>query len=1079
MKTNGKIFLTLILPLFYSLNILSQGQANWWYFGSYAGVSFQTGNPVSVSGGQINTGEGCATISDNNGNLLFYTDGIKVWNRNHVQMPNGFGLLGHFSATQSGVIVQRPGSNNIYYIFTVTASGQSEGFRWSEVDMTLDGGFGDVTANKNILLYTPATEKICGIRHCNNTDVWVVAHEWNSNGFRSYLVTSAGINPVPVISNVGTSHTGSSEHSYGYMKNSPDGTKLALAVWDDAFIAESFIEVFDFDNSTGAVSNALHLWNWIRMYGVEFSPSSTLLYANYGNPIAQWNLYAGSDSAIIASRVQIGYSTHTVPTGGSLQLGPDNKIYHSRNGMLWLGVINNPNIAGIGCNYVDNGVSLTGLGQLGLPNFIQSYLRQPPFIHEDVNCLTADFSFTTAQDSSNLCTSAGNNIISVAWDFGDPLSGPNNTSTLDNPTHTFSVPGTYNVKLVLNYPCYIDSANTTLTIVDCSLNAVLTGNSDVCSGTCTDISATVTGGNEPYTYNWTPNFGNGPGPHQVCPATTTTYYVTVTDSTGNSATDSVTIIVNPLPIILTSSPAPICVSDSVAITVSGALTYTWAPCTDLNSCIGSSVTATPTATTLYTITGTDANGCTSTASVTVTVNPLPLVVSPPAPAVCNGGSVVLTMSGAAYYHWSPQTGLSNPNGPDSTTVTATLTSPLTYTVTGYSAEGCSAAITFNVDVLPSPVAIITADGPLSFCEGEDVILTASGGTSFLWSDASTSQSITITTSGIYAVIVTDSNNCSSTTSEAVIVNPNPLATLTPNGNIGICNMPGIMLNANTGSGLIYEWYHDNILIPSAITSNYFATTAGSYQVKVIDAASGCFSWTEIATLTLEGNGPVVTVTASPTIGCLQNTIYIGYGPQSVTLTATSTPPAASYLWSTNETTQSISITSTGTYSVTAYDASGCASDQSPESQISINVVDIRCGQGKKKILLCHVPEGNQSNPQTICISPSAIPFHLAHHDYDCVGPCSLYYQRASELKDNEIKVTVYPNPFSNSFTIHLENNLHEKIIHLNLMDITGRIIISDFKFSETTNLGENLSQGVYNVEIIIGDRKKVFKLVKL
>ena len=603
-------------------------------------------------------------------------------------------------------------------------------------------------------------------------------------------------------------------------------------------------------------------------------------------------------------------------------------------------------------------------------------------------------------------------------------------------------------------------------------------NTSVCEGGCTNISATASGGNPPYTYSWTPNVGTGPGPHQVCPAGTTTYYVTATDSTGNTATDSVTVTVNPFPVIITSSPASICVGDQTVLTAAGASTYSWLPCANLNPCTGSAVTASPVVTTPYTVTGTDANGCSATASVTVTVNPLPLVVSPPAPAVCSGGSVVLTMSGAASYAWQPQTGLSNPNGPDSTTVTATVTSSTNYTVTGYSAEGCSVSITFTVAVLPDPIAVITPDGPLSFCEGGQVTLTASGGVTFLWYDNSTSASIAVNTSGTYMVTVTDTNGCSGSTSETVTVNPNPLASLTPNGNLSLCNVPGIMLNANTGPGLTYEWYLDSVLIPLATTASYFATLPGSYQVKVIDAATGCFNWTEVAVLTQTGNGPVVTITSSPTIGCLQNTIYVGYGPQSVTLTANSVPPAASYLWSTNETTQSISITSTGIYSVTAYDSSGCASASSPESQFSLTVVDIRCGQGKKKIILCHVPEGNPGNPQTICVAPSAIPHHLALHQYDCLGPCSLYYQRQSLFEEESMRVSIYPNPFSNSFVINVENGSGETV-HLNLFDVTGRLIISDFMFSETAELGENLKQGVYNIDILIGEKKEVFKLVKL
>src|SRR6185436_12429780 len=108
--------------------------------------------------------------------------------------------------------------------------------------------------------------------------------------------------------------------------------------------------------------------------------------------------------------------------------------------------------------------------------------------------------------------------------------------------------------------------------------------------------------------------------------------------------------------------------------------------------------------------------CTDTAFVTITVNPLPLVASPPSPQICAGGTVTISFTGANYYHWSPQTGLSNPNGPDSTSIDATLNTTTTYTVTGFTLEGCSATGTVTVTVNPTPVPVITASGPTTFCE---------------------------------------------------------------------------------------------------------------------------------------------------------------------------------------------------------------------------------------------------------------------------------------------------------------------------------------------------------------------------
>jgi len=177
----------------------AQNEGNIWYFGENAGLDFNSGVPVALTNGQLNTFEGCATISDNNGDLLFYTDGMTVYNRNHVIMPNGAGLLGSSSSTQSAIIVKKPASSTIYYIFTVDGiTGSNGGFYYSEVDMTLDGGFGNVTTPNNTQLFANACEKVTAILHQNGSDFWIVSPPDNSGTYHSYLLTSLGIEP-PVI----------------------------------------------------------------------------------------------------------------------------------------------------------------------------------------------------------------------------------------------------------------------------------------------------------------------------------------------------------------------------------------------------------------------------------------------------------------------------------------------------------------------------------------------------------------------------------------------------------------------------------------------------------------------------------------------------------------------------------------------------------------------------------------------------------------------------------------------------------------------------------------------------------------
>jgi gliding motility-associated-like protein len=411
--------------LFFTSFAFSQQEASNWYFGYGAGIKFNTdGTVTALTDGRLNTLEGCATLSDSNGELMFYTDGTTVYNKNHQIMLNGTGLKGHSSSTQSATIIQKPGSPNMFYVFTTTAGAMIDGFQYNEIDLSLDGGLGGVTANKNIPIYTPTCEKLSVVKHANNTDYWVITHGWENNTFYSYLLTASGISATPVITNSGTVVGGSNkDRVQGYMKISPDGTKLALC---HQFL--ELVELYDFDNATGIVSNPIIINNYNQPYGVEFSPNSNVLYTSHQilRKIYQYDLTV---SNVPSSQTLIA----ATPTFlGALQLGPDNKIYIANHDTANLGVINDPNSIGLACNLQANAVDLAGRkSMLGLPCFNQSFFN-PTFTTKNL-CLgnTTEFTLTTAQT-----------IISVTWNFGDGF-----TSTDISPTHTYATAGTYTVSV--------------------------------------------------------------------------------------------------------------------------------------------------------------------------------------------------------------------------------------------------------------------------------------------------------------------------------------------------------------------------------------------------------------------------------------------------------------------------------------------------------------------------------------------------------------------------------------------------------------------------------------------------------
>ena len=253
-----------IITLLFSMICFSQQEANIWYFGNQAGISFASGSPVALTNGQLATSEGCAVLSNTAGNLMMYTDGQTIYNANHQVMTNGGGLFGNWSSSQSATIVPKPGNNNLFYVFTLDSYAGVNGFCYSVVDISLDGGLGAVTSEKNILVYTPSNEKLAVVKHTNGTDYWIVTHGWNNNTFNSHLLTSSGLSALPVQSSVGIVTGGSTDNVWGCMKIAPNGSKLAIC---NALINA---QLFDFDVSTGMVSNPLTLHNTNGTYGVDF-----------------------------------------------------------------------------------------------------------------------------------------------------------------------------------------------------------------------------------------------------------------------------------------------------------------------------------------------------------------------------------------------------------------------------------------------------------------------------------------------------------------------------------------------------------------------------------------------------------------------------------------------------------------------------------------------------------------------------------------------------------------------------------------------------------------------------------------
>lgn len=402
-----KNYLSLLFILgFVSLSV-AQKEADKWFFGSGAALDFSSGSPVVITS-PMYTSEGTAAVSDAAGKLKFFTNGVDVYDSTKTIMLNGTGLMGDISTTQSALVVPNPASSTQYYIFTAGADGAGD-FRYSIVDMTLNSGLGDVmVANKNILLTDSITEKIAAIRDGAN-GIWIVTHKWGTNQFYSYHLTTAGLSPA-VVTNSGTVHnTSAIQNTYGQLKFNNCGTRLACAVG-----YQDIVELFDFNLTTGIVSNPMTINMGDNVYGVEFSPSGNFLYATSyftSCKLAQYDISLATLPLILASKIPLSATDDLY----GMQIGPDGKIYVSRSfSSQFLGVINNPEVAGFGCNYVENGLDLDpsfmGVnGALSVPSFMQSYLN----LATGTTCLTTEISENDLEFSISIYPNPSTNEFTI------------------------------------------------------------------------------------------------------------------------------------------------------------------------------------------------------------------------------------------------------------------------------------------------------------------------------------------------------------------------------------------------------------------------------------------------------------------------------------------------------------------------------------------------------------------------------------------------------------------------------------------------------------------------------------------
>jgi len=853
---------TLFLTVFTLFVSGQDNNSNIWYFGKFAGVDFNYEEPIALTDGQINTWEGCASICNNFGEILFYTDGQKVFNKNHQVMPNGYGLLGDFTSSQSAIIVPKPHTsydNTLYYIFT-TDNWQDElinGFRYSVVDMRLDGGLGDIiTSEKNILIHDKVTEQVAATKHSNGLDVWVTTHNWGNNDFLSYKLTPDGLELTPVISSIGYDYIGNYNIASGQLKFTQSGSYLASTA---NYVA--LLQLFKFNNSTGQVFDQIQFQDsefLKRVYGIEFSLNEQFLYFSKRPPdiLIQFDIQEWDYLSIWNSAETIASTTGTPEQydAGTLQMAPNDKIYLTRYDKAFLSVINIPDLKGDDCKFEAFGVNLEGrVNNWGLPNLYRSSFNAS-FTY-DPDCFGDSTWFTLESTSS---------FDSLIWDFGDPLSGDNNNSTLLHPFHIFSSSGLFIVEVIIykngseysvekaieifseplvelgndtticseselllfagnNFDSYLwqnGSTESTFLVngsgeywvrvenncgfaydtikidVSESFNIDLGNDTSFCYGQ----SVLLSPGNEYHSYFWQ----DGSTDSIMQAGLTGYYWVIVTDSVGCSATDSIYIEANmEFGFSLGPDTSVICDGDYIFLHgPQGFESYLWQDGSNYLDFLADTAG-------IYWLEVTDTNSCAARDSMLLIVNKIPEDFLGNDTVMCDDD--YFAIHAPSYYHkyfWQ--------DGSTDSVFIAWQTGK--YWVYVEDSIGCSGMDSITISEFQPPTLNHSSDTLI--CLGDSILLSPGGGMDYyLWNTGVTDSSIIVNKEGEYWV---EMGTVCGVFSDSVMVGfySNPDFYLGPDTNI--CSGETIYLSAGQGfySYLWSDGSTDSILIVKE-QGNYF------------------------------------------------------------------------------------------------------------------------------------------------------------------------------------------------------------------------------------------------------------------
>lgn len=915
------------------------------------------------------------------GELLFYTDGVTVWNRFHEVMPNGTGLMGDPTTSQSALIIPAPGRQNVYYLFNAAptsapdASSRCLCLYYSIVDMRADDGRGDIT-KKNEFLLSDITEHLTATTDCKGDGWWIISRSRLTRHFFSLHLTTAYLEISPVVSSVANNQL--DVRDAGQLQVSPDNRHVLMTSGSGSS------QLFDFDAESGRLAEGLNLFGVDKLgehYGASFSPDGQKVYVSVTNAksdattqIYQFDISLPSAQQIVASMeiiADLGTTSSWVP----LQLGPDGRIYVGIPGTSFLSVIDRPNSRAPLVDFRKEAIRSAGIVRTGLPNIPTPLLFDQANRSNLCELPRAAFSTTAAiceGETATFTNRSTGRITSWEWSFegGSPA-----TSTERTPSRVmFPRAGVYTVRLVVRSDFASDTASSLITVLE-RPSLIVDSLVTACPGQ--PIQLQVSGADR---YQWLPA-GQVSNPTSSRPTvqvrSTTVFTVIGTSPTG--CKDTATVLVR-IPSASAGPDVTICAGASAQLRATGGVSFAWSPSTGLSDSTSESPVAQPRSSTSYTVAIT-AGSCVIYDTVTVTVlDSLGVSIEGPDNA-CLGDTVVLTASAGTVFLWQGPGVLDAASSSTRVVMGADPTSVRLRVGSG----GCSAEDSLTITPLQRPT--LRVQSGVRICSGESVQLSADGGGSRLrWSpsigldsDSGTSVVASPRSSTTYVVTATNDLGCSIRDTIRVTVSPSPI--INAGADLSICTGAGKRLLAS-GFGDEFLWTPaDGLNDPTSLTPTASPAVTTTYVLR-----SRIGDCEDFDSVTVFVSRLQVRLTGDST-ACRGNRLQLrASGAWKYRWTPTTG------LQDSTSAVQSITADTSITYSVTGVDALGCSMTQTLRITVR-DTVPIMLMAGSVTAEAGHDSVGV---PVIVDVPSELLPLHIDEMRATLVQDASSFFPKASD-----------------------------------------------------------------------------------